>query len=152
MELRKMKLHNLDKLPGLKKPKRVGRGPGSGHGKTSTYGHKGQKARSGGTKRLGFEGGQIPLYRRLPQQKGFKPLKKIIYSLVNLSQLNIFEEGTTVTKGLLYEKGLIRSLDAPVKILGNGELKKNLTIQADAFSQKALEKIKQAGAKAEVKG
>ncbi|MCR4429135.1 MAG: 50S ribosomal protein L15 [Caldiserica bacterium] len=147
-----MKLHNLNKLSGIKKPKRVGRGPGSGHGKTSTYGHKGQKARSGGTKRLGFEGGQIPLYRRLPQRKGFKPLAKTFPSLVNLSQLNIFEDGTTVTKGLLYEKGLIRSLDVPVKILGNGELKRKLIIQAESFSQKALEKIKQAGAKAEVKG
>ncbi len=147
-----MKLHNLHRLPGVKKPKRVGRGPGSGHGKTSTYGHKGQKARSGGTKRLGFEGGQIPLYRRLPQKKGFKPLKKVEYALVNLSQLNIFEEGTTVTKGLLYERGLISSLEVPVKILGDGELKKSMIIQADAFSRKALEKIEQASAKAEVKG
>lgn len=145
-----MKLHNLDRLPGLKKSKRVGRGPGSGHGKTSTYGHKGQKARSGGTKRLGFEGGQIPLYRRLPQQKGFKPFKKTSYALVNLSQLNIFEDGTTVTKGLLYEKGLISSLETPVKILGNGDLRKRLLIQADAFSQKALKKIEEAGAQAEV--
>jgi len=101
---------------------------------------------------LGFEGGQIPLYRRLPQQKGFKPLQKISYALVNLSQLNIFEEGTTVTKGLLYEKRLISSLEVPVKILGNGELKKRLLIQADAFSQKALKKIEEAGAQAEVQG
>jgi len=152
MELKKMKLHNLEKQPGTKKPKRVGRGPGSGHGKTATYGHKGQKARSGGIKRLGFEGGQIPLYRRLPHQRGFKPLKKQEFSPVNLSRLNVFAEGVTVTKGLLYERGFIPSLDAAVKILGDGELEKSLIIQAEAFSKKALEKIEKAGAKAEVKG
>lgn len=145
-----MKLHELEQLPGRKRRKRIGRGTGSGHGKTATKGNKGQKARSGGTKRAGFEGGQLPLYRRLPHQKGFKALKQNRFWAVNVGRLNAFSAGTTVTRGLLYEKGVIPSPDVAVKILGEGELNVNLTVQAHAFSAQAKEKIELAGGKVEV--
>jgi large subunit ribosomal protein L15 len=145
-----MKLHELEKLPGLKKRKRVGRGTGSGHGKTSTRGNKGQKARAGGNKRVGFEGGQLPLYRRLPHQRGFKPLKRNSYFPVNVTRLLLFPAGSTVTRGLLYEMGLIPSAGVNVKILGDGELNVNLTVEAQAFSASARSKIEAAGGKVEM--
>jgi large subunit ribosomal protein L15 len=130
--------------------KRVGRGPGSGLGKTSGKGHKGQNARSGGGVRPGFEGGQLPLYRRLPK-RGFKNAKfKTVYATINVSQLNVFENGTVVTPALLKDTGLIKNQLDGVKVLGTGKLEKKLTIQANKFSVSALEKIKEAGSKAEV--
>jgi large subunit ribosomal protein L15 len=145
-----MKLHELERLPSLKKAKRVGRGTGSGHGKTSTRGHKGQKARAGGPKRIGFEGGQLPLYRRLPYQRGFKPINRIAFYPLNVAKLSLFPAGSTVTRGLLYEMGLIPSVGANVKILGDGELKVNLTVEAQAFSANARAKIEAAGGKVEL--
>ncbi|MCX5975982.1 MAG: 50S ribosomal protein L15 [Coprothermobacterota bacterium] len=145
-----MKLHELEKLPGLKRPKRVGRGTGSGHGKTSTRGHKGQKARAGGPKRIGFEGGQLPLYRRLPHQRGFKPINRVSFYPLNVAKLGLFPAGSTVTRGLLYEMGLIPSADTNVKILGDGELKVNLSVEAQAFSANARAKIEAAGGKVEM--
>ena len=130
--------------------KRVGRGPGSGLGKTSGKGHKGQNARSGGGVRPGFEGGQLPLYRRLPK-RGFKNAKfRTVYATVNVEQLNVFENGTVVTPALLKDTGLLKKQLDGVKVLGNGKLEKKLTIQANKFSASALEKIKEAGSKAEV--
>ncbi len=145
-----MKLHELEQSPERKNRKRIGRGPGSGHGGTATRGNKGQKSRAGGTKRAGFEGGQLPLYRRLPHQKGFKALKRDRFCVVNISRLNAFPSGTTVTRGLLYENGIIPSPDVLVKILGEGKLAANLTVQAHAFSTQAKEKIELAGGKVEV--
>ncbi len=138
-------LSNIGPKKGAKKKrKRVGRGPGSGHGKTSTRGHKGQKARSGGAKGPGFEGGQMPLYRRLPK-RGFKNPFRIEYEVVNLDQLEQkFSEGEVVTIAALKEKRLVRR-DLPVKILGRGELTKKLTVEAHAFSEKAKKAIESAG-------
>lgn len=146
-----MRLHELEKNPGAKQDKRrVGRGPGSGLGKTSGKGHKGQNARSGGGVRATFEGGQLPLYRRLPK-RGFTNAKfKVEYAVINLKDLNIFEDGTTVTPALLKETGLVKKQLDGIKVLGNGKLEKKLTIQANKFSASALEKIKEAGSKAEV--
>lgn len=127
-----------------KKPKRVGRGDGSGHGGTSCRGHKGQKARSGYHRRPYFEGGQMPLIRRLPK-RGFSNARfQIKISIVNLEDLNKFEDGTTITPQSLSEAGLIKGYYDKVKILGNGELKRRLTIQVHQFSQSAMEKIQQA--------
>lgn len=131
-------------LGSTKNRKRIGRGPGSGHGKTSTKGHKGQKARSGGSIKAGFEGGQMPLQRRLPK-RGFTPFTRVEYSLVNIKQLEVFEAGTSVDTALLVSKGLIKSSCDIVKILGNGELSKALKITATKFSQSARDKIVAAG-------
>ncbi|HHV17595.1 MAG TPA: 50S ribosomal protein L15 [Thermoanaerobacterales bacterium] len=145
-----MRLHDLSPAEGsAKKPKRVGRGIGSGRGKTSTRGHKGQNARSGGGVRPGFEGGQMPLYRRLPK-RGFTNIFKKQFTLVNIDDLNIFEENTKITPELLIEKGIIKKVKDGVKILGNGELKVKIDVQANAFSKSAQEKIEAAGGKAEV--
>jgi large subunit ribosomal protein L15 len=137
-------------LGSIKQSKRIGRGPGSGHGKTSTKGHKGQKARSGGSIKAGFEGGQMPLQRRLPK-RGFTPLSRVVYSLVNLSQLEVFEAGSLVTSESLASKGLIKSSRNDVKILGDGNISKALNIFAAKFSQSAKEKIIAAGGTAEEK-
>lgn len=145
-----MRLHDLSPAEGsAKKPKRVGRGIGSGSGKTSTRGHKGQNARSGGGTRPGFEGGQMPLYRRLPK-RGFTNIFKKEFALVNIDELNIFEENTKVTPELLIEKGIIKKVKDGVKILGKGELKVKVDVEANAFSKSAEEKIEAAGGKAEV--
>lgn len=144
-----MRIEELKPAPGSrKKAKRVGRGPGSGHGKTATKGHKGQKARSGGTKGAGFEGGQMPLQRRLPK-RGFTNISHKEYAVVNLSRLAGIE-ADTVTPELLLEKRIISSLKDGLKILGTGELGKAITVKAHKFSQSALKKIDQAGGKAEV--
>jgi large subunit ribosomal protein L15 len=140
-----MELNTLKPALGsTKNRKRIGRGPGSGHGKTSTKGHKGQKARSGGSIKAGFEGGQMPLQRRLPK-RGFTPLDRIEYSLVNLKQLEVFEAGTVVDAMALVSKGLIKNASNAVKILGNGELSKALKVSATKFSQSARDKIVASG-------
>ena len=145
-----MRLHELKPPVGAtKKPKRVGRGIASGHGKTSTRGHKGQKARSGGGVRSGFEGGQMPLQRRIPK-RGFTNIFKKEYSIVNVEDLERFENDTVVNPELLLREGLIRNLKKPVKILGNGELTKRLTVQAHKVSGQAEEKIKAQGGRIEV--
>jgi large subunit ribosomal protein L15 len=131
-------------LGSTKNRKRIGRGPGSGHGKTSTKGHKGQKARSGGSIKAGFEGGQMPLQRRLPK-RGFTPLDRVEYSLVNLKQLDVFEAGSTVDAAALVSKGLIKKACNAVKILGNGDLTKALKVSATKFSQSARDKITASG-------
>ncbi len=146
-----MNLHELKPTPGARrKPTRKGQGIGSGLGKTAGRGHKGQKARSGGGVRPGFEGGQMPLQRRMPK-RGFTnaPFKKEIIT-VNLDKLNRFENGTEVTPEILLEARVIRKIRDGVKILGEGNLEKPLTIKAHAFSKSALEKIEAAGGKAEV--
>ncbi len=146
-----MKLHELEKNIGATHArKRVGRGPGSGLGKTSGRGQKGQKARSGGSINPVFEGGQLPLYRRLPK-RGFKnALFKTTYATINVEDLNAFEDGTVVTPALLKDKGIIKKGLDGLKVLGNGKLERKLTIQANKFSKTALEKIKESGSKAEV--
>lgn len=146
-----MQLHELKSAPGSRKSKkRVGRGTSSGHGKTSTRGHKGQWARSGGGVRLGFEGGQNPLFKRLPK-RGFSNEKFAkTYSIVNLETLNMFPEGTTVTPELLKDERMVRSLLDGVKVLGDGELTVKLTVQAHAFSESAKAKIEAAGGTVEV--
>lgn len=146
-----MKLHELERNIGATHDKkRVGRGSGSGLGKTSGRGQKGQKARSGGSINPVFEGGQLPLYRRLPK-RGFTNGKfRTRYAIINLTELNKFEDGTVVTPALLKEKGIIKNQLDGVKVLGNGKLDKKLTIQANKFSATALEKIKESGSKAEV--
>jgi large subunit ribosomal protein L15 len=133
----------------VKKKKRVGRGPGSGHGKTATRGTKGQKSRSGGGKGAAFEGGQTPIYRRLPKLPGFKNRFKKVYSLVNIEQLNIFESGAIVDAASLQQAGLVRKAATPVKVLGRGEITKALTVKANQFSGTAITKIEAAGGKAE---
>lgn len=146
-----MKLHELSPAPGSTKERnRVGRGTSSGNGKTSGRGHKGQNARSGGGVRPGFEGGQTPLFRRLPK-RGFTnaPFKKDLVE-VNVGKLASFEAGTVVTPELLLERRIIRSIRDGVKILGQGELAVALTVQATGFSSSAKEKIENAGGKAEV--
>ncbi len=121
-----MRLEEIKSPPGANKsPKRVGRGIGSGHGKTSTRGHKGQKARSGGKVRPGFEGGQMPLQRRIPK-RGFTNIFKKEWSIVNVKDLNIFDEGSIVTVDMLKQAGLIRKTDVPVKLLGDGEVEKKI--------------------------
>ncbi len=146
-----MKLHELEKNIGAKQArKRVGRGPGSGLGKTCGRGQKGQKARSGGSINPVFEGGQLPLYRRLPKRGFSNYLFKKEYAVINLGDLNVFENGTLVTPALLKEKGIIKKQLSGIKVLGNGKLEKKLTIQANKFSASAIEKIKESGSKAEV--
>ena len=146
-----MKLHELNPSEGaFKTRKRVGRGPGSGLGKTSGKGHKGQNARSGGGVRPGFEGGQLPLFRRLPK-RGFSNAKfKTVYAVINLSDLNKFEDGAIVTPEILKEMGILKNQLDGVKVLGNGKLEKKLTVKAHKFSKTAKEAIEKMGGKAEV--
>ncbi|GAA0470273.1 50S ribosomal protein L15 [Alkalibacillus silvisoli] len=145
-----MKLHELKRAEGSRKKRnRVGRGMATGNGKTSGRGHKGQKARSGGNVRPGFEGGQMPLYQRLPK-RGFTNINRKDYTIVNLDTLNRFEEGTEVTPELLLESGSISKIKAGVKVLGNGSLDKKLTVKADKFSASAKEAIEAAGGQTEV--
>ncbi|MCR2043512.1 50S ribosomal protein L15 [Anaerosalibacter massiliensis] len=146
-----MKLHDLKPSEGAKKraTKRVGRGIGSGLGKTSGKGHKGQNARSGGGVRPGFEGGQMPLFRRLPK-RGFTNVFAKEYSIVNIRDLDRFDENTVVTPELLLNEGLVKKLNDGVKILGDGDLEKKLTVKAHKFSKSAAEKIEAAGGKVEV--
>ena len=148
-----MRIHNLKSSPkSTKKRKRVGRGEGSGHGKTSGRGHKGQKARSGSSIKPGFEGGQMPLHRRIPKLRGYgnRSLHRMVYQIVNVESLNLFKNGQTITNKLLYKEGLIKKLDRPVKILGNGNLDKKLTVKTQAFSKSAREKIENKEGKVEV--
>jgi large subunit ribosomal protein L15 len=141
-----MRLHNLRPRPGSRhRVKRLGCGESSGHGKTSGKGHKGQKARSGGSIRLGFEGGQMPLIRRLPKRGFNNAAFHKTYAIVNLSDLNDFKTGTVVNEQLLRESSLVRGHVAGIKILGDGELKHALTIEADKISASAREKIDKAG-------
>lgn len=145
-----MKLHELQPNPGsTTASKRLGRGSGSGLGKTSGKGHKGAKARSGGGKRPGFEGGQMPLYRRVPK-RGFRNVFRTEYAFVNVEQLEAFNNGDTVTVDALLERRIIRKELDGVKVLGDGQLTKKLTVQANAFSASAKEKIEALGGKAEV--
>lgn len=146
-----MKLHDLKPAAGSTKTcKRVGRGVGSGHGKTSCKGHKGQKARSGGTKGAGFEGGQMPLQRRLPK-RGFKnyPFSKE-FAVVNLRDLSRIDDMDTITPDLMLERGIIKNIKDGVKVLSIGEIARPLTVRANAFSSTALDKINRAGGRAEV--
>jgi len=146
-----MKLHELAPAAGsTTAAKRLGRGVGSGLGKTSGKGHKGAKARSGGGKRPGFEGGQMPLYRRVPK-KGFTNIFRTEYAEVNVGQLEVFTEGTVVNAELLKAAGIIKKTLDGVKIMGNGELTKKLTVEAAKFTESAKEKIEAVGGKAEVK-
>jgi large subunit ribosomal protein L15 len=145
-----MKLHELSSATGSRHTrKRVGRGTSSGMGKTSTRGHKGQNARSGGGVRPGFEGGQNPLYRRLPK-RGFTNRFRTEYAIVNLEDLNNFAAGTEVTPEVLMETGIVKAPKDGIKILGNGELTVKLTVKANKFSQSAIEKIQAAGGQTEV--
>ena len=145
-----MKLHDLKPAVGATTaPKRLGRGTGSGLGKTSGKGHKGATSRSGGGKRPGFEGGQMPLTMRLPK-RGFTNIFRKEYVAINVDRLEIFEDGMVVTPVELIQYGIIKNVEDGVKILGNGELTKKLTVQANKFSASAKEKIEAAGGKAEV--
>jgi large subunit ribosomal protein L15 len=145
-----VKLGDLGSPKSIKKRKRVGRGNGSGHGTTSGRGTKGQLSRSGGKTRLGFEGGQMPLQRRLPHLRGFKNTRKKINNLVNVGQLEKFKENSVIDYEFLEKNGFITNKSNPVKILGNGELTKKLTIKANYFSKSAAAKIEKAGGKMEV--
>jgi len=145
-----VRLEELKAPPGAnKRIKRVGRGTGSGHGKTSTRGHKGQKARSGGGVRPGFEGGQMPLQRRLPK-RGFTNIFKKQYAIVNVKDLNIFENGMEITPEVLIQVGLVKNVLDGVKILGEGDLEKQLIIKAHKASKQAIEKISAKGGRVEV--
>jgi len=145
-----MRLEELKPAAGAtKKSKRVGRGVGSGSGKTAGKGHKGQKARSGGVKGAGFEGGQMPLQRRLPK-RGFTNIFRKEYSVVNLQDLEAMTGADPITPEVLMQRGLIKDMKNGVKVLGTGELKVKLTVRAHKFSKSAMEKIQAAGGKAEV--
>ena len=145
-----MKLHELSLACGsTKEVKRIGRGHGSGNGKTAGKGHKGQNARSGGGVRIGFEGGQMPLARRIPK-RGFNNIFATEYAIVNVSDLNQFKDDTVVDTELLKAAGLVKKVCDGVKILGNGELTAKLTVKAAKFSKSAVEKIEKAGGKVEV--
>ena len=145
-----MKLHELSPSPGSRKErKRVGRGPSSGTGKTSGRGHKGQNSRSGGGVRPGFEGGQNPLYRRLPKRGFVNPTRKE-YAVVNIEDLNSFAAGTEVTPEFLMTNGVVKNAKSGNKILGNGDVTVKLTVKANKFSQSAVEKIEAAGGTTEV--
>ena len=145
-----MKLHDLKPAEGATTArKRLGRGVGSGLGKTSGKGHKGAKARSGGGKRPGFEGAQMPLVRRLPK-RGFTNKWRVEYATVNVDRLNIFEDGAVVSPVELIQAGILKNVQDGVKILGNGEITKKLTVQANKFSETAKQKIEAAGGKVEV--
>ncbi len=144
-----MNLAELKPNEGARKPrKRIGRGPGSGTGKTSGGGHKGDKAR--GNTKPGFEGGQTPLHRRLPQRRGFTAIDKTVYAVVNLSALERFDNGAVVTIETLVDTGLVGSVKDGVKILGNGDLTKKLTVRATQFSKSAEEKITALGGTVEI--
>lgn len=145
-----MKLHELTPAAGATKPAyRKGRGAGSGNGKTAGRGHKGQWARSGGGVRPGFEGGQMPLYRRLPK-RGFKNIFADEFAIVNVESLNCFEDNAVVDPATLVEAGILKNVRDGVRVLGNGELKKALTVRAQGFTKSAQQKIEAAGGKAEV--
>ncbi|CZT56031.1 50S ribosomal protein L15 [Eubacteriaceae bacterium CHKCI005] len=145
-----MKLHELSPAPGSNREvKRIGRGHGSGNGKTAGKGHKGQKARAGRGMRAGFEGGQMPLMRRLPK-RGFNNIFATRYAEVNVGALNAFEAGSVVDTEALKKAGVIKKAYDGVKVLGNGKMEKAITVQAAAFSKSAKEKIEAAGGKAEV--
>lgn len=146
-----LNLSNLSPHPGARKQrKRVGRGPGSGHGKTAARGHKGQKARSGGTSRPGFEGGQMPLQRRLPK-RGFTNIFKQEYAIVNVQDLERFEAGTRVDRATLIAQGLVHKHDLLVKVLGKGELSKSLIVAVDKISDGARKKVEAAAGTVEAK-
>lgn len=146
-----MRLEDLSPAPGsTHAKKRIGRGTGSGHGKTAGKGHKGQKARAGGGVRPGFEGGQTPLHRRLPQRRGFHNISRKVYAIVNLEDLERFEAGTEVTPQILMESGLVRKMLDGIKILGEGEITRALTVRAHKFTKSAETKLKTAGGAAEV--
>ena len=145
-----MKLNTLQYTEGSRqKHYRKGRGLGSGNGKTAGTGHKGQNSRSGGGVRLGFEGGQMPLWRRLPK-RGFKNVNHLDFAIINVEVLNRYENGTVVSMARLIEDGLVKDEKDGLKVLGKGELSKSLTVQANKFSQSAREAIENAGGKAEV--
>ena len=145
-----MKIHELSPAFGsVKEAKRIGRGHGSGNGKTAGKGHKGQKARSGGGTRPGFEGGQMPLQRRVPK-RGFNNIFAEEWAVINLSALEAYEDGAVVDAAVLSEKGIVKKAGLPIKVLGNGKLTKKLTVKLNAFSASAAEKINSAGGKAEV--
>ncbi len=145
-----MRLHELRPAEGAKKsPQRIGRGTGSGWGKTAGKGQKGQNSRSGGGVRPGFEGGQMPLYRRLPK-RGFTNIFAKEYTCINVDRLNIFEDGTVVTPELLRESGMAKRVNDGIKILGNGNIEKKLTVKANKISKAAAKKIEAAGGKVEV--
>lgn len=145
-----MKLHELSKpLGSTKNTKRRGRGTATGQGKTGGRGMNGQKSRSGGGVRLGFEGGQMPLYRRIPK-RGFTNVFRKEWTIMNVSDLNCFEDGTEITPEMLAKEGKVKQVKAGVKILGEGNLEKKLTVKANKFSKAAIEKIEAAGGKAEV--
>jgi len=148
-----MSLSNLHPPHGAKRPqKRVGRGPGSGHGKTASRGHKGAKSRSGFRRKRGFEGGQMPLHRRLPK-RGFRNPFRVEYAVVNLDMLvEVFDAGSDVTPELLRQRGLVRDARAPIKVLARGEVSKQLSVHAHKFSAAAAKKITEAGGVAEVVG
>jgi large subunit ribosomal protein L15 len=140
-----MELNNLKPNKGARKArKRVGRGPGSGHGKTSGRGEKGQKSRSGYSRQLGFEGGQMPLHRRVPK-RGFTNIFKTEFNVINLSDLERFDDGSTVDQASLREAGMVKGRVKKLKVLGTGELTRKLTVTADKFSKTAKEKIEAAG-------
>ena len=146
-----MRLHDLSPAPGSKhKPKRLGRGTGSGRGTTAGRGHKGQKSRTSGGVRAGFEGGQTPLYRRLPQRRGFRNINRREYAVVNLDDLERFDAGTEVTPETLVTSGLVKKMKDGLKVLGDGQITKSLTIRAHKFSKSAEEKLKAAGCTVEV--
>ncbi|MCX7748608.1 MAG: 50S ribosomal protein L15 [Clostridia bacterium] len=146
-----MKLFELQPTPGSSElPRRKGRGPGSGNGKTAGKGHKGQNARAGGGVRPGFEGGQMPLYRRVPKRGFNNSLFAKKYAEINVSDLNAFENGATITQDMLKEKGLVKKVYDGVAVLGNGEISKKLTVQAAKFTKAASSKIEAAGGKVEV--
>ena len=145
-----MKLHELSPAPGsVKDVKRIGRGHGSGNGKTAGKGHKGQKARTGRGIRAGFEGGQMPLHRRIPK-RGFNNIFANPYTIINVAVLNRFEDGAVVNTEALLNAGIIKNAPNGVKVLGNGKIEKSLTVQVAAFSESAKAKIEAAGGKAEV--
>lgn len=145
-----MKLHELQPAAGSRKERnRVGRGQGSGNGKTAGRGSKGQKARSGGGVRLGFEGGQTPLFRRLPK-RGFQNINRKEYAVVNLETLNRFEDGQEVTAAVLVEAGIVKNEKDGIKVLANGKLERKLTVKVNKFSQAAKEAIEAAGGTVEV--
>ncbi|MDL4841403.1 50S ribosomal protein L15 [Aquibacillus rhizosphaerae] len=144
-----MKLHELKPSQARKERNRVGRGMSSGNGKTSGRGHKGQNSRSGGGVRPGFEGGQMPLFQRLPK-RGFTNIHRKEFAIVNLDALNKFEEGTEITPELLLETGVVSKVKAGIKVLGNGSIEKKLTVKAHKFSASAKEAIEAAGGQTEV--
>lgn len=145
-----MKLNNLEKSPETKARKRVGRGPGSGMGKTATRGENGQKSRSGASISPWFEGGQSPLYRRVPK-RGFNNKRfRVEYATINLSDLNRFNDGDTVTPEVLFERGIVKKQLAGIKVLANGTLEKKVNVKAHRFSSKAVTKIEEKGGTAEV--